>query len=82
MTEDFMPVPTAADLVAMGRDYAIAGGFTGKGTKADPHKPTGIRILQKGHDLMGEALRHNGRLRARRGEGTWHPEPPHTRTTD
>jgi len=52
------PVPTALDLVKMGPEYAVATGWTG-GTKKTPAKPTGIRILQKGHDLMGEVMRRN-----------------------
>ncbi|QDH91651.1 hypothetical protein QDA01_gp38 [Microbacterium phage Cinna] len=73
MTTEPEHVPTAAELVKMGREYAIAAGYTGKGTKADPHKPTGIRILQKGHDLMGEVMRRN----AARARG----ENPDTPTT-
>jgi len=77
MTQE--PVPTAADLVAMGREYAIASGYTGRGTRKDPHKPTGIRILEKGHVLLGEIMRRNGQAAREAGVGDWYPDAPHSR---
>lgn len=52
------PVPTAADLVKMGREYAVATGWT-KGTKKEPAKPTYVQITDKGHALLGEVMRRN-----------------------
>ncbi|QSM01263.1 hypothetical protein QDA08_gp69 [Microbacterium phage NoodlelyBoi] len=48
------PVPTAADLVRMGPEYAVADGWSGK-----PPKPTTVRITEKGHALLGDIMRRN-----------------------
>lgn len=71
-------VPTAAELVAKGRDYAVATGWT-KGTKKEPAKPTHVRILPKGHALLGEIMARNAAAAVARGEGDWYPDPPHSR---
>ncbi|UDL16262.1 hypothetical protein SEA_KOZIE_66 [Microbacterium phage Kozie] len=71
-------VPTAAQLVAMGSDYAEAVGWTQK-RKSDPATPTFVRIHPKGHALLGEIMARNAAAALARGDGDWHPEPPHTR---
>lgn len=72
------PVPTAAELVHMGREYAEATGWT-KATRSEPARPTYVRIHPKGHALLGEIMRRNATAAIERGEGDWHPEPPHRR---
>ncbi|QGJ95288.1 hypothetical protein QDA11_gp69 [Microbacterium phage Jayden] len=72
------PVPTARDLVKMGREYAEAVGWT-KGTRTSPAEPTAVRILPKGHALLGDIMRRNAAEAVANGEGDWHPEPPHRR---
>ena len=71
-------VPTAAELVHMGREFAEATAWT-KGTKAEPAKPTHVLIHPAGHALLGEIMARNAAEAIARGEGDWHPEIPHTR---
>ncbi len=71
-------VPTGAELVAMGREYAEGTGWT-KATKNSPAAPTGVRIHPKGHALLGEIMARNAAEAVARGDGDWHPDPPHTR---
>lgn len=52
------PVPTAHDLVRMGREYAIALSWT-KATKAEPSRPAVVQITDKGHALIGQVMREN-----------------------
>ena len=52
------PVPTAADLVRMGPEYAQADGWTAA-KKGGPARPTTVRITAKGHALLGDIMRRN-----------------------
>lgn len=73
------PVPTAEALFNMGREYAEATAWVGGKKKSDPMRPTAFRITDKGHALLGEIMRRNAAAAIARGEGDWHPDPPHTR---
>lgn len=72
------PVPTARDLVKMGPEYAVATGWT-KGTKSKPAEPTTVRIMAKGHALLGDIMRRNAAEAVAAGVGDWYPDPPHSR---
>lgn len=52
------PVPTAADLVRMGPEYAEADGWS-PARNGKPATPTIVRITPKGHALMGDIMRRN-----------------------
>lgn len=72
------PVPTAAELVHMGPEYATAGGWVRKSKNAKA-EPTAIRIHEAGHRLMGEVMARNAAEAVAAGEGDWYPDPPHRR---
>jgi hypothetical protein len=65
------PVPTVADLVAMGKDFAFATDWTADGKASKWH------ITDKGHALIGAAMRQRALAAIARGEGNWH-QPPST----
>lgn len=52
------PTPTVADLVKMGRDYAHVIEWAGA-TKTKPGKPSKVRIMPKGHQLLGDIMKRN-----------------------
>ena len=72
------PVPSPADLVRMGPQYAEATDWARK-TKKSGLEPMGIRVLPAGHALMGEVMHRNAQEAIARGAGDWYPDPPHRR---
>lgn len=52
-------VPTSLELVKMGAEYATVVEWVGA-TKTKPGKPSKIRIMGKGHRLLGDIMRRNG----------------------
>lgn len=74
------PVPTPADLVKMGEEYAVVAEWRTEGSGRNKRMvPTKWRVLPKGHALMGEVMRRNAAESIAAGDGDWHPEPPHRR---
>ncbi|QGJ88923.1 hypothetical protein PBI_TEAMOCIL_72 [Microbacterium phage Teamocil] len=74
------PVPTVADLVRMGAEYAEVAEWTmGSKNGKTPPKPSKYLIHPKGHALLGDIMRRNAAEAVANGEGDWHPEPPHRR---
>jgi len=65
------PVPTAAELYAMGRHLAYPASYT-----ADK-KPSTWRITDEGHALMGEVMRENALEARAAGSADW-VRPPNS----
>lgn len=72
---DGEPTPTVADLVNMGRDYAQVIEWSGatkgsRGRPGKPGKPSKVRIMPKGHQLLGEIMKRNAKAALARGSLT------------
>lgn len=69
-------VPTVAELAEMGAEYAVATDWVNDGTARRPKmRATRWRVTDRGHALMGEAMRHNALEARAAGAGDW-TQPP------
>jgi hypothetical protein len=73
---DRVHVPTVPELQQMGEEYAVPLTWVNDGTAKHPKmRATSWRVTDKGHALMGEAMRANAQAAIARGEGDWQQPP-------
>lgn len=75
-------VPTVAELAEMGKECAYATDWRKGKKKHDRPVPTRWHVTQKGHDLMGQALRARALEAIARGESEWVRPPDSGRRRD
>ena len=63
------PVPSAAELYAMGRHMAYPANYTAEG------KPSTWRITEEGHALLGRIMAENAAEAVAAGLGEWSRPP-------
>ena len=70
--------PTVEELAALGPEYAVATDWVRGRRKNDPPVATRWRITDKGHAMLGEAMRRNALEAIAAGVGDWTQPPSRT----